>query len=378
MPFKLRNSKTIAAQMIAQVTAAAPSLTDYSEGAIARAMLESVADEIQLLDESVYSAVREAINTAVYKNFGFSRLPATYALGVARFTALQTLLVTGVIPIGTQLQVPGSPVIYVTTAAAIIAVPPAPNFVDVPVRALTPGAIGNTPANTITGIISSLNFNASVTNLIPLINGLDQESDAARFNRFQDFIAGLSRATPSALRAAAKACLITDGNGNVLERPQMVLISEPFQSGFGFLGLVNVYIDNGTGTASPTLVALVSDTLNGYVDGGGTEHLGYRAAGVTLNVLAVIPAPLNVFMRVILRAGADPTATIVKAQNAVIAYLQTLQVDDPAVFAQIEGAAVNAGGIADLVIDAPLKNVVPFFGYRVTPGIITVTPVPSL
>lgn len=363
--------------MIARITATNPQITDYTEGGVTRSIVEALGEELQDMDEQVYVAIRDAINVGIYKSFNFPKLPASYALGFVRVTATPALGAPALIPAGSTIfQVPGSPITYISTADATM--PVSPNFVDIPVRASIAGSVGNTPQNTITAVLTGLGFPATVTNLAPLINGTDQESDAARFNRFQDYIAGLSKGTKFALRAIAKTITILDVNGNILEGVQQALVVETFRlgvsatfpNGSGFLGLVQVYIDNGSGTASAALIALVNQALLGYVDIHGAEHDGVIAAGVNLQVLAVIPFVLNINGRIVLLSGSDPTVVIPAAQTALIAYIETLQVGDVAIWSQLEATVINAGGVADVSIDQPALSVTPPFGKRITPGAI--------
>jgi len=381
MAFQFRSSATITAEMIARITAMAPQITDYTEGGIVRSLAETVADELQQLDEAVYAGLREAINTAVYKAFSFNRKPASYALGIERFVAIPGIIVPVTIPVGTPVMVPGSAIQYTVTQQGVINPAPAPNFIDLPIMASVPGSIGNTPANTIT--LQGGVFNIQlVSNLQPVVSGQDQESDQQRFNRFQNYIAGLTQATLPAIRALALSTSLTDANGNIYEGVQNALVEEPFLEGQAFLGHVLVYIDNGTGSASPALVAAVTNNLAGYTDSQGVEHLGSIGAGVDFQVLPVTPMLLSLTVGIILLPGADPVGTPQLVQTAVINYLMSLRVNDEAVLNQIDAVVIGVGGILDDQLATPdgivmTTNVIPPNGYRITPGVITVVVVGS-
>lgn len=119
--------------------------------------------------------------------FGMDRRQARYAVGTVTFgrTANTAENGTARIPVGTQIMSSTNPVVFVqTTAAAIMAV--GQTTVDVPVRAVVPGAAGNVPTATLTKLASEVSGISTATiNMAPLTQGADAESDDTLRNRWK-------------------------------------------------------------------------------------------------------------------------------------------------------------------------------------------------
>lgn len=366
--------------MLSRLISMTPEITDYTEGAVNRGLIAAVADIIQETDQLIYRGLRDGINTGVYKSFNFARKPPAFASGNELFTIPGVLVSPLPVPVGTQVQPRGSSVIYSTTAPGTIPAGPGPNSVLIPVIASVAGTVGNTGANTITQIVGSLGATATATNPAPFINGTDQESDSGRFQRFQDFIAGLSKGTQFAIRQIAEQQYITDVNGNITEQVQQALVIEPWKNN-GFIGLVNTYIDNGSGTASGVLVAQTLKAIAGFIDGFGITHTGFISAGVRPFVGPVIPARLDITATATLPPGGDPTVLLPNAISAITSYIQSLNAGDETILAQIEAAAINAGLLDFIFVQMVLsgikipinENIIPLFNNRIVAGAIAVT-----
>lgn len=374
MPFNLRNRQAILRDMVAQFMAITPLITDFTDGAVARALLETVATQIGKEDHAIYDGFKEAIDTAVYKAFSFSQLPPSFTNGIERFFGAP--LTPQDIPLGTRVGVPGTNLIYTTTAdATMLAGGP---YVDVPVIASVVGTAGNTIADTIIQLIDPLAFVTSVANILPLNNGTDQETASQRFQRFQDFIAGLSRGTAYSIRAAARGVFIADANGNATERVAYALVYEPWKFG-GPIGNVSVYIDNGSGTASPALVALVTNVEEGYVQPGGGLVAGYIGAGVKPLVAAVVSAPISIVGEVEIDPNAPNSAAVLTAVNQAIGnYLSTLQVGDTMIAQQLVRYALDVPWTVDVEFTSPIADVIPVIGQRIVPGVLNITQMASV
>lgn len=368
--FALRDFGTIAAGMLAHLSALTDDITDLTEGAVARSFLETLALELQRMDYAVYQGVREGIETGTYKNFAFGQLPAVPASGTLRYTRASTL-VQDTIPVGHTTGVPGTARRYQATRAVVMAIGVA--VADVPVRAVEAGAVGNTPANTIVEVVDSLGFSVTVANLLPFLSGLDEESADSRRERFRQYIAGLSRGTKVALEFAARSVVLADVDGNVTERVAAVLVREPFLEGPTGLGLVELYVDNGSGTPSQALLDKVEDTLRGTVDTAGVIAPGWVAAGIDLNVFGVTPISVPAVGVITVAVGFDKTATIGAVTSAITAYLQGLPVFSAVVVAEIVSAAMGVDGVVDFTLSDPASNVLVTFGQRVIPGTVTIT-----
>ena len=137
---------------------------------------------------------------------------------------------------------------------------------DLPVTALTPGRAGNVQAGTISLLASALPGIDSVSNLTILQNGLDAESDDAFRNRFHNFIASRSRATPLAVGYAISS--IQQGlNYAIQENTDL--------SGQPRMGSFVVTVDDGSGSPSTALLSTVQIAID------AVRPVGWRQVGKT-------------------------------------------------------------------------------------------------
>lgn len=361
-----RDFTTVVGGMLQMVQGLAPEITDYTEGGVARSLIEAVAIEQQQLDYQLYEAIVEAILTGTYKNFSFARLSATPASGSVTVTRTVT---TGtlIIPAGTLFSVPGSDRTYVSTGEVSLGVGVASRAV--PVRAEGVGRRTNTPANTI--VVSGIS-DIMVTNTLPFLNGVDEETDSERIERFRLFILSLSRGTRDAILAAARGVELLAEDGTVTERVTAALVREPGQDPDGRLGLVEVYVDNGSGTSSSALLAEVKRVLQGYRETNGTSVMGWVAAGIEVRTFGVLSTPLVVTVSAKLTLGVDVPLTLTAVQAAITDYLVSLSVFAPAIVAEIIAAAMSVTGVVDCVVNAPTANVDVGQSQRIVPGLVTV------
>lgn len=372
MTLAVRDVPTIAGGMVAQLLAMIRDLTDVSEGAVARSILETAAIEVLRLEVFAAQGVRDGIETGTFQHFDFYRLPATYASGTMRYSRASTGAPV-LIAAGHRTRVPGSTErVYETLLAGILAADQL--AIDLPVRCLTAGTAGNTAADTVLALVDVFSVAISVTNPIAILNGQDRESEAARFDRFQRFVAGLSKATVVSLEDGASRVALEDGAGNIIEHVANVYIHEPWRdSPRGHVAVAQVYIDNGSATASSALLAAVRQALLGYVDSAGVKHPGYVAAGIDLQVFGVMPRGVDVVARVAIIEGAVAADMLQRSRTAIEGYLNGLRAFQPVVHAEIIAALMDVDGILDAVVDQPESNQAVHFAERALAGIITVT-----
>lgn len=372
MTLQIRDFPTIAASLISEMVALTQIITDYTEGAVARSILEAFATELQRQDVAIYQGVREGIEVGTYRNFDFFRLPASFANGLLRYTRVDHST-EFTVPIGHLTRVPGSNVrVYQTTRT--VSFPINVDVVDIPVRCTVAGAVGNTPSNTVVEVVDVLGLDLTVTNVSPFLTGVDQENDDDRRNRFRLFIQGLSKGTRIAIEFAARSVTLLDGDV-VVERVTGVLVREPFRDDpEGMVGHIEVYVDNGAGTSSAALLAKVRDVIQGFVDEQAAVQRGYVAAGIDFDVFAVQAVPLDVSVRVTLFPGFVAATVKTEVQAAITAYLSGLQVFETAIFAELVSAAMNVDGVADVAFLSPTANIEPvIFSDRIVPGSVVVT-----
>lgn len=367
----IRSRSSIAAELMTLVTALKPELTDFVDGSVVKSLLEAYATQVQHLEQDIYDTVLEGVEAGTYRNFNFTRLSAQPASGSVTITR-PLAFVTATIPAGSQVSVPGDGTrIYETVEDVEMAIGVFSAMVTV--RCPTLGAAGNTAALTITQIVTILGFPATVTNPAPFLNGKGEETTEARRQRFAEYLISLSKGTAAAIYSAVTSGAVTllDAEGKVLERVVAAYVREPVLEG-GRLGLVEVYIDNGGGTASPALVALAGDILRGYTDDTGSRHPGWVAAGIELRVFPVTAVVLNVTALITVAVGYAAIQVKAEVKAAIETYLLSLQVFQVAVLAEIIAAAMDIPGVADILISEPTANTIPAHTHRVISGTVTI------
>lgn len=143
------------------------------------------------------------------------------------------------IPAGTQVAGQDSQglVIFRTSASTSIADgnTTSPN---VTVTAIEAGERGNFSAGQINRLVSNLPGVTAGTNPVDFTNGRSRESDESFLNQKKLFVQGISRATPTSMRAFALRVQLADG-----QRVAFAKLVEPNPpTGYDYL-----YIDDGTG-----------------------------------------------------------------------------------------------------------------------------------
>lgn len=169
---------------------------DISVGSATYKILESVAQEIaNANNNSTLQTYSYDINTKAGNDldtfcnlFGVYRQLGKRAVGAVTFStnAPATSIIN--IPLGTQVAVPVGnnyivPIYYSTTAPAII--PIGATSISVPVISSLPGVFANVPGNTVSALATTLIGVTGVTNLAPMNNGADPESDSQLRSRWQ-------------------------------------------------------------------------------------------------------------------------------------------------------------------------------------------------
>jgi hypothetical protein len=117
----------------------------------------------------------------------------------------------------------------------------------------------------------------------------------------------------------------------------------------------DLYIDNGTGTASSGLIsAVVSKITGGTVSGASNASgaIGYRDAGVPYNVYAVTPTQASVSVSATVVSGTGLVALVSGAIATAVSGYFTLPFGAPAEQSQISAAIANAvlGNISSLSV----------------------------
>lgn len=270
-------------------------------------------------------------------DFSFPRLPAIKASGTVQFSVRSVLGTNVLIPPGTILQtIDGSiqyDVIADTNQSAWSAIQNAyvlsAGFLQMnaTVQAVNAGSASNVQAGALAQIVSVITGISFVTNLAPILNGADPEQDQPYRDRFKMFINAVNaRTTPLGILSAAR-----DTPGVVAT----TLIENQdrygnFQPGYGV-----VVIDDGSGSPTSELIAAVTQAV---------AAVNSPTRGFTIQILVIGPTLENVTtaLNVRINPSADQGQVVLNVENAVLDYVNSLEIGVPLMLENISFIARGA------------------------------------
>lgn len=348
--FATRDFLTILSGMIARLAGGQSQLTDFNVGSVVRSLLEAPAAEIEALYIEFVNGLLDAIPTAIYSGFSFTRLPATYASGQITFS--KTIGHPGLvlIPKGTVVSVRDTGQSYATAEEASIA--PDYDVANVRVVALSPGARGNTIAGSVNSVGTGIPGIDSVTNPAAIVSGRDEESDAERAVRFAGYIESIARGTPNAMRYAVGMAKIVDENGAITEYVSRIGIDEVAP------GKVVLWVHGSGGPVSQELLDQIHLMIHGYMDRNEVPIPGYRSAGVQVVLRRMRQVPIDLTVQVTTKPGYAMNQNMVDDVVAAAgAYFATVQPGDVVAVSLLAAHLVRVQGVLSVNIYAPIANV---------------------
>lgn len=372
MAFQVKDFTSIIASMINHARGTTDKLTDFNVGSVNRVMVESPAIEIDELYQQMFHGLKEAIPTAIYQSFNFSKVPAVIAATNVTFTA--SVAPSGnpiVIPINTVIRVPGSSISYSTDIETSIAV--AQTTAIVRVNAGVAGITGNTLANTITEIDNPI-ATVSVTNPNAVVSGKDEETEDVRKLRFIEYIQTISRAPKASVIFGAKSSFLTDVDGNITEKVDKANVYEPYVTdNTQPLGYIDCYIYDGLGTASSELVAETQKTIDGFIDTESKRVMGWKAAGVICTVASTTIVNQNITVVLTVDPGLDVADFITPVDTAIRDYLNNLDVSENVVRSELIKIIQNVPGIYNSNLTVPASDTTILFNEKSLPGTMSIS-----
>lgn len=334
----VKKYKDLLEDMMLWVIAKQSKLTDFNEGSMIRTMLEAIA----LLAEQLYMKARVGFEDGLidvpFVAFNFNKDPSQKASGEVVFSRTGTSGIVN-IPIGTLISTEDGLQFQTTEVAQIADGNNDSGSTDV--QAMKAGSLYNVGASTITIIVSPLSGVDTVTNASATSGGLDEETDAAFLERFQQFIEGLGQANKAGLIAGAKS---VDG-----VRSASVVEHFPPSSSYN----ASVYIDDGAGNASQAMIDEVEDVLIGA---DTTASPGYKAAGINIQVLAPTKVTINITVEVDDDGTVSREALEYQIEEAVSEYVNNLLIGEDCIRNKIIEAIIALAGVADLDLTVPASN----------------------
>lgn len=333
----------------------------FSSGDVLLALFQAVAlqcDFLQALVQQVNALTRAQTSTGAdldswMAQFGFARLPATFADGQVTFGKNVPATTAINIPAGTIVQTQDGTIQYQVVADLNqTAWNPSLNaYVLLPGRisltataqATISGTGSNVIANTLIQMGSSVPGIDTVTNPSPITNGLTAESDSAFRARFVQYLATLAQATKSAITAAV----------NGVQQGLLVALAEnQIPSGTSQVGSFTAFIDDGSGNPPTALLNSVYNAL-------------WNARAFSVQPFVAPPIILNTTVSVTVRLAATAAlGTVTLAiQNAIAALTQTLPAGSTLFVSAVEAATLAVAGVVSVkpgtLLNALNQDVVP-------------------
>lgn len=361
--------------MVNYAKATQDKLTDFNIGSAARTMLESPAIEIEELYQQMWNGLNESIPIAVFNSFDFPALDARNSTGRVRIYVAPSVNPVTIAGGTVFTTTDSSSISFATITDAII--PGGSSFYDVNVVAVVAGSSGNIAIGT--DFISSPTIpgyvNAEAIN--GFVDGADAESLDDRKNRFVEYVSTLSRGTNAALRYGAKTVQLLSPTGLVLEAVRQAVVIEPWLSDdLAVPGLIYLYVYNGVGTASGTLLDLVSKVIDGYYDTNGKPVPGWKAAGVKVITASAVIVSVNVTATVTIDQNYDSAATLALVSAGIASYLSSLDIGADVILSEIVARAMQVDGVTNFRMTVPALDVAIAENAKAVAGTLAITEAP--
>lgn len=357
-----------------------------SAGSMLLSVFESTAAQLDFLQAEIQAVValaRAATSTGAdldtwMADFNFGRLPATFAVGpvvlqrntpaAAPIGIPAAQIIGGTFVGGGLVQTIGGAVSYqlipdtaetsYNATSNTYQFPIGASSITVTAQSVVSGSSANVSAGALSQIGSQMAGVDTVTNIVPIGNGVDAESDANFRARFILFLSTLAKATKSAILAAA---------GSVQQGLQIVAQENVLANGTPQNGSFTVFVDDGTGAPPQSLLTSVFAAVDA-VRGFSIQPfvVGPNIQNATI-VLAIRPAgnsSLAALQAPVAAAIAAVVEQLITNQTLFVSAVEAAALSVPGVLAVQSGTTIN-GITADLVP-------APGFEVRTNTGIVAV------
>lgn len=339
----------VSSEILSSIAATSGVLTDDNAGSQVRSFSEATGAVVEQQGVWTQATAYESGVYGALQAFGIYPNLAVPASGPVTFA---TSFASGATPISQNVTVPSGTIVqtagavqFLTTADTLLA--SGSVSVTTAVVAASGGAQGNVPALSINQIVSGLSYPLFVMNQLATSGGVDAETPSQTLARFAAERASIPASTPNAIANAAIGVMASGSGETVLYST----LQEPFLAG-GPAGW-NLFLDNGTGTASSGLIAAVNAALFSTP----SNPFGYRDAGVPYTIQAVTPT----FAVVTVSGTVMPTFNVSSVSGQIAAAVSgyfTLAFGTPAEQAQIAAVVANGalGGLSSLTVQLMVQG----------------------
>lgn len=291
-----------------------------------------------------------ALEQFIYYRTGQSRVQATFAAGSVTVTGTGTITAGDLFSTAGGVQFRAGETVAVDGEAEVL------------VSCVTPGAIGNVAAATITQMPVQIPGISAVTNSQPIAGGYDAEDDKSMLERFLTRLQN----PPNGANAwqYREWALEVPGVGD----------ARVFPLGHGANTVDVVVIDSDGKPAGSDLVAEVQEYID--PDSAG-EGRGKAMIGAHCYVSAAEAVAVSVSVSVRRITGAAEDGTTQAVTDAVAAYLRSVAFQQNYVsYARIGEAILGAAGVQDyenLKVNGAVANVTVTERQVAVPGEVTIT-----
>jgi uncharacterized phage protein gp47/JayE len=374
MQLQLKGFSQLVQDMAATLQGSASTVIDVSVGSVLRAVFEanaSVALWLQWLILQVLRTTRAATSTGAdldswMADFGLSRLPASAATGIVTFARF-TPSVPASIPVGAAVKSADGALSFVVVADTTLStwqlssntylLPSGVASIDLPVSCTQSGSVGNVLANTLTVVASSLPAVDTVTNAAAFTNGQTSETDEAYRTRFQNYLLGLSRATPTAIRSAIAA---------IQQGLNVAILENTGADGGSKTGSFLILVDDGTGVPSTSLLSNVAAAVDNT-----------RPIGTEFYVQAPQVLTVSVHLVVLVATVLTDTALQTSIATSITDYLNSLPIGSIAYATRIAQCAYSVStqvlNVSNITLNGTFADVAPAANTVIKSGQVTVT-----
>lgn len=346
----------VATGLLALMTALTAFPTDINPGSQIRVLAQSIGAVVEEEGIGGQALALQALAYGAMSLFGIAQAQAQPASGVVTFATFLPLSAAFnapqaiTIPSGTLMQTQGG--IQFSTVSNVILASGTTN-VTAGIICTSSGSIGNVASGAITGApLTPVGYPLLVTNGVPTQGGVDAGTQSQAIALFTAKAASLGLSSPVAI-ANAVIGVVATGTGEIVSYSSVYepWIAAGSGAGSGTAGFT-LYVDNGSGTSSPSLLA----TVVSYINGNVTQNLsGFRPAGVPYIVSGAAPVYANVAITGTLTPGlltsGNVAATLV---SGVTNYFNLIGIAPAAAYQpQIAGqvADAGAGAFASLAVN---------------------------
>lgn len=303
----------VAQKILAGIASQSGILSDYNKGSQVRTLAEQIGSVAELNGISVLALALQLIAYSGMSIFNIvpnvSGVPATGTeLFVTAFTPNAPPATSNIsIPAGTIVGTLNG-VQFQTTSGVTLAA--GATGITAPIIAVNGGLNGNVQAGSINQLLTGLVYPISVTNVSGTSGGLDPETSSQAMTRLAAKFASLIGGSPVSVANAAIGVTASGSSETVVYSTCYEGWADPNSPNYPNTAGFNVYIDNGSGSASAGLISAVQTKLNGNFN---TATPSYRPGGVPYSVFAVQP----VFADVVVSGSLGPLSIAAQVTGAI-------------------------------------------------------------